>query len=51
MHGFLPSWHKIKSTLADRLLEYCGNLSRHQMLDRMLDKLGIETERVYNDTA
>ena len=34
-----------KSTLADRLLEYCGNLSQREMMDQVLDSMDLERER------
>ena len=34
-----------KSTLADRLIEVCGGLSRREMVDQVLDTLDIEKER------
>ena len=34
-----------KSTLADRIIEICGGLSRREMVDQVLDNLDIEKER------
>ncbi|SVD19299.1 uncharacterized protein METZ01_LOCUS372153, partial [marine metagenome] len=34
-----------KSTLADRIIELCGGLSRREMVDQVLDNLDIEKER------
>ena len=34
-----------KSTLADRLIEYCGGLSSREMQEQVLDSMDIERER------
>ena len=34
-----------KSTLSDRLIEYCGGLSSREMEDQILDSMDIERER------
>jgi GTP-binding protein LepA len=34
-----------KSTLADRLIQYCGGLSEREMEDRLLDSMDLERER------
>ena len=34
-----------KSTLADRLIEYCGGLTSREMQDQVLDSMDIERER------
>jgi len=34
-----------KSTLSDRLIEYCGGLSSREMADQILDSMDIEKER------
>ena len=34
-----------KSTLSDRLIEYCGGLSKREMADQILDSMDIERER------
>ncbi len=34
-----------KSTLSDRLIEYCGGLSKREMEDQILDSMDIERER------
>ena len=34
-----------KSTLSDRLIEYCGGLSQREMSDQILDSMDIERER------
>ena len=34
-----------KSTLADRLIEYCGGLSAREMTEQVLDSMDIEKER------
>ena len=34
-----------KSTLSDRLIEYCGGLSKWEMADQILDSMDIERER------
>ena len=34
-----------KSTLADRLIEFCGGLSNREMQSQVLDSLDIERER------
>ncbi len=34
-----------KSTLADRLIQYCGGLSAREMTDQVLDNMEIEKER------
>ncbi len=34
-----------KSTLADRMIEYCGGLSEREMTDQVLDSMDIEKER------
>ena len=33
-----------KSTLSDRLIEYCGGLSSREMADQILDSMDIERE-------
>ena len=35
-----------KSTLADRIIEYCGGLTNREMQSQVLDSLEIERERV-----
>ena len=34
-----------KSTLADRLIEYCGGLTSREMQEQVLDSMDIERER------
>ena len=34
-----------KSTLADRMIEYCGGLERREMTEQVLDSMDIEKER------
>ena len=34
-----------KSTLADRLIQFCGGLSEREMKDQVLDSMDIEIER------
>ena len=34
-----------KSTLADRLIEYCGGLEKREMEDRILDSMELEKEK------
>ena len=34
-----------KSTLADRLIEYCGGLTAREMQEQVLDSMDIERER------
>ena len=34
-----------KSTLADRMIEYCGGLSSREMTEQVLDSMDIEKER------
>jgi len=34
-----------KSTLSDRLIEYCGGLSQREMSEQILDSMDIERER------
>ena len=34
-----------KSTLSDRLIEYCGGLTKREMADQILDSMDIERER------
>ena len=34
-----------KSTLSDRLIEFCGGLSKREMADQILDSMDIERER------
>src|ERR1044071_1708899 len=34
-----------KSTLADRLIQYCGGLTDREMRDQVLDSMDIERER------
>ena len=34
-----------KSTLADRMIEYCGGLTKREMTDQVLDSMDIEKER------
>ena len=34
-----------KSTLADRLIEYCGGLEKREMSKQVLDSMDIERER------
>ena len=35
-----------KSTLSDRLIEYCGGLSSREMADQILDSMDIEKKEV-----
>ena len=34
-----------KSTLADRIIEYCGGLQQREMTEQVLDSMDIEKER------
>ena len=34
-----------KSTLADRIIEYCGGLQQREMTEQVLDNMDIERER------
>ena len=34
-----------KSTIADRLIEYCGGLQHREMTEQVLDSMDIEKER------
>ena len=34
-----------KSTLSDRLIEYCGGLTKREMSEQILDSMDIERER------
>ena len=34
-----------KSTLADRIIEYCGGLQQREMQEQVLDSMDIERER------
>ncbi|MCQ2735578.1 MAG: GTP-binding protein, partial [Alphaproteobacteria bacterium] len=34
-----------KSTIADRIIEYCGGLQQREMTDQVLDAMDIERER------